>query len=183
MIRIAALGLALTAGVGLAQASELQRTLEGIKACAAITESAQRLACYDGAAPKVRAALDVATEEDQLTLFGLDLFGGSGGAAGSGEATRPEDFGKQDLPATEVVQKGGVISEITVALADIARNGSGYDVYVLENGQVWRQKEPGNLALPKSVSGIKVNIRQGMMGAYYLNRDGSNRSVAVERVK
>jgi len=166
---------------GLAAASEVRDTLEEMNACGAIAEPAQRLACYDALAPKVRATLDVATDEDRVTLFGLDLFGPGGG---SGEASRPEDFGKRDIPApVETVESGGIVTEITMPLAEVARNGDGYDVYVLENGQVWRQKEMTDLHLPHNIEGVKVRIRQGSLGSYFLSRDGQNRSVAVERVR
>lgn len=166
---------------GLAGASEVRATLEDLNACGGIAEPGQRLACYDAMAPKVRATLDVATDEDRVTLFGLDLFGPGGGG---GEATRPEDFGKRDIPApVETVENAGIVTEITVPLAEVARNGSGYDVYVLENGQVWRQKEMTDLRLPHKVEGLKVRIRQGALGSYFLSRDGQNRSVAVERVR
>ena len=169
---------------GLAQANQVRETLESVNTCTTIADAAQRLACYDAQAPKVRASLDVATEEDRVTLFGLDLFGSGGGGPASGDATRPEDFGKRDLPPPVVTEEtGGIITEITVALADVGRNGSGYDVYVLDNGQVWRQKEAKDLQLPKKVTGMKVKIRQGSLGSYYLSRDGLNRAVPVERVK
>ena len=185
MIKKTALFVVLAgAATGLAQANQVRETLESVNTCTTIADAAQRLACYDAAAPKVRATLDVATDEDRVTLFGLDLFGSGGGIASNGEATRPEDFGKKDLPAPVVTaESGGVITEITVALADVGRNGSGYDVYVLDNGQVWRQKEAKDLQMPKKVAGMKVKIRQGSLGSYYLSRDGLNRSVPVERVK
>lgn len=187
MIRRLFVGFALAAAglSGMAQASATRATLEELNACAAIADGAQRLACYDAAAPKLRATLNAATDEDRVTLFGLDLFGGGEGVASSrGEATRPEDFGKRGAaPETQVVESGGVITEITLPLVDVSRNGAGYDVFVLENGQVWRQKERSTLTLPRNVTGVKVTIRQGMLGAYYLKREGQNKSVPVERMK
>jgi hypothetical protein len=184
MVRIA-LGLLLAAvWIAPAGASDVSDTLEAINTCSAIADGAQRLACYDAAAPKVRAALNVQTKDDEVTLFGLTLFGGGDGAAGSGEATKPEDFGKQDLPPPiETVQEGGVITEITVALADAGLSKAGREIYVLENGQVWRQKEAVDLKLPRNAAGVRVKIRQGALGAYYLSKDGYNKSVPVERIK
>lgn len=177
-------GLALAAAVaGPAQAqTAVRQTLEEVNNCAAVPDAQARLACYDGAIPKVRSALNVATQEDQFSLFGLDIF--SGGSDGvTNEATRPEDFGREDLPSIEVATTDGVISEITAPLAEIARNSTGYDVYVLDNGQVWRAQEVSKISLPRNPTGIKVRIRTGAMGAYYLSRDGQNRSVRVERVR
>jgi len=169
------------AGVALAASTEVRKTLEAVNACSAETDPAKRLACYDSAGPRVRSALNVATEEDQFSLFGLFE---SDGSSTTTEATRPEDFGNR-MPSegVEVVESGGVITEITVALADVAKNNAGKDVYVLENGQVWRAKDKAGLRLSGDAKGVKVNIRQGMMGAYFIKREGSNKSIAVERVK
>lgn len=176
-------GLALGAALVMPSLADnaVRTTLEELAGCAGVKESAARLACYDKAAPKIRASLDVATEEDKTTLFGLDLFGSGSGS--SGDATRPEDFGKKDLPPTETVESGGVVTEITAPLAEHARNPDGYDVFVLDNGQVWRAKDVSNLAIPKDLTGVKVHIRTGAMGAYYLARDGNKKSVRVERVR
>lgn len=183
MLRIA---LALTfAAVALvpARASDVSDTLEAINTCSAITDSAQRLACYDAAVPRVRAALNVQTKDDEVTLFGLKLFGDDGGAGGSNEATRPEDFGKSDIPKVETTQEGGVITEITVALFDAGLSKAGREIYVLENGQVWRQKESIDLKLPRNPKGVRVKIREGSLGSFYISKEGTNRSVPVERIK
>lgn len=172
---------ALAGGAALAASTEVRSTLEAVNACSSEPDAAKRLACYDAAGPRVRSALNVATEEDQFSLFGLFE---SDGSSTSREATRPEDFGNR-LPedGVQVVESGGVITEITLALADVAKNGAGKDVFVLENGQVWRAKERQSLRLPTDPKGVKVNIRQGMMGAYYISREGTNKSIPVERVK
>lgn len=170
------------AGAALAASTEVRNTLETVNACTAETDPAKRLACYDAAAPRVRSALNVATEEDQFSLFGLFESDGSGTTR---EATRPEDFGNRvaEDDGVAVKESGGVITEITVALADVAKNNAGKEVFVLENGQVWRAKERQSLRIPGEAKGVKVSIRQGMMGAYFITREGTNKSIPVERVK
>ncbi|MFT3809617.1 MAG: hypothetical protein QM698_06835 [Micropepsaceae bacterium] len=175
-----ALMTCLLAGSAWAASTEVRKTLEAVNACSAEPDPAKRLACYDGAGPRVRSALNIATEEDQFSLFGLF----ESGSSSTREATRPEDFGNR-VPedGVQVVESGGVITEITVSLADVAKNGAGKDVYVLDNGQVWRAKEAQGLRLPSDSKGIKVNIRQGMMGAYFIKREGSNKSIPVRARK
>lgn len=172
---------ALASGTALAASTEVRNTLQSVNDCTAETDPAKRLACYDAAAPRVRSALNVATEEDQFSLFGLFE---SSGSSTSREATRPEDFGvRVAQDGTQVKESGGVISEITIGLADVAKNNAGKDVFVLENGQVWRAKEAKSLRIPGDGKGVKVTIRQGMMGAYFIKREGANASIPVERVK
>jgi hypothetical protein len=179
MIAVAAVFGALAAGA--AGATEVRSTLEMLDACAAEQDGAKRLACYDSAGPRIRAALNKATEDDQFTLFGLF---DSNDMDGTGEPTRPEDFGKSASEVSQVVnQEGGVITEISVGLSDYATNASGNGVFVLQNGQVWRVNEARDISLPRDVSSVKVNIRKGSMGAYYLRREGQNKSVKVVRVK
>lgn len=166
---------------GAAAATEVRTTLEALDACAAEADPAKRLACYDAAGPRIRAALNKATQEDQFTLFGLF---DSNDMTGAGEPTRPEDFGKSASEMSEVIeQNAGVITEISVGLTDYAVNGLGNGVFVLENGQVWKVTEAKSIRMPKDVSKVKVNIRKGSMGAYYLRREDQNKSVKVERVK
>lgn len=180
MIAAAAVFGSLAAGSALA-ATEVRNTLEALDACAAEPDSAKRLACYDASQPRIRAALNKATEEDQFTLFGL--FDG-GGSSSVGEPTRPEDFGKPASEMSTVVEEqGGAITEISVALADYATNVNGDGVFVLANGQVWRAKEAKTISFPKDLANVKVSIRKGSMGSYLLRRDGQNKSVAVTRVK
>jgi len=180
MIAAAAVFGSLAAGSALA-ATEVRNTLEALDACSAETDAAKRLACYDGAGPRIRAALSKASEEDQFTLFGLF---DSSDIDGSSEPTRPEDFGKSASEMSRVVeQTGGAITEISVAVTDYATNASGAGVFVLANGQVWKVTEARDISMPKNVSNVKVNIRKGAMGAYYLRRDSQNKSVKVVRVK
>lgn len=166
---------------GAASAAQVRQTLEQLDACSAETDAARRLACYDAAGPRIRAALSKATEEDQFTLFGLFS---SSDMAGTNEATRPEDFGRSASEMSQVVQQeGGVITEISVAVSDYATNANGNGVFVLENGQVWRAEEARAIQLPRNLANVKVNIRKGAMGAYYLRREGQNKSVRVTRVR
>jgi hypothetical protein len=50
----------------------------------------------------------------------------------------------------------------------------------LANGQVWRQTEATSFSVK---AGDKVRIKAGMMGAYYLRREGDGRTIRVKRVR
>lgn len=177
---LAVLCLAAAALTGPAGATETRDTLEALAKCGAIENPQERLVCYDGVMPRVRAAIDQATEDDKITLFGWEIFGGDGS---SDEPTRPEDFGNPNPPAADVKEEGGVITEITFNVTDLAERSDGMIVLVLENGQVWRTMESTSIYFRDPRDGLRVRIRSGMAGAFYLNIEGQNRSVQVERIK
>ncbi|TVR55140.1 MAG: hypothetical protein EA425_00870 [Puniceicoccaceae bacterium] len=57
----------------------------------------------------------------------------------------------------------------------------GNTVFRLENGQVWRQAEPGVFYLPRTDPVIR--IEKGMLGAYFLRVDGQGTRVRVRRIE
>lgn len=48
----------------------------------------------------------------------------------------------------------------------------------LDNGQIWRQSGSGQFPLQ---NGERIYIKRGMLGAFYLGKDGSNRTLKVVR--
>ena len=55
------------------------------------------------------------------------------------------------------------------------------DRIALANGQVWRIADGSQGAL--WLQNPKVRVRRGVLGAFYLEIEGTNRSPRVERVK
>ncbi|MES2959512.1 MAG: hypothetical protein V4792_15075, partial [Pseudomonadota bacterium] len=51
----------------------------------------------------------------------------------------------------------------------------------LENGQVW-QVEDGSMAAVRP-GAMRVSVRRGLLGAFYLDFDGLNKSPRVRRVE
>lgn len=58
----------------------------------------------------------------------------------------------------------------------------GRDEFELENGQVWRQSEPGTFAV-SPMENPEVEITPGMLGGWFLRVDGYNTRVRVERIR
>jgi hypothetical protein len=56
-------------------------------------------------------------------------------------------------------------------------------IFKLENGQVWQQAESGSLKGIKTMQNPKITIRPGMLGAWYLQVEGYNKSIKVKRIK
>lgn len=58
----------------------------------------------------------------------------------------------------------------------------GATTFTLDNGQVWRQIEPGRL-VARRTSNPTVTIKPAMMGTWMLRVEGYNGSVRVQRLK
>ena len=57
---------------------------------------------------------------------------------------------------------------------------SGKTVFVLDNGQVWRQRTPGSLRYSGGDSNIVIT--QNMIGKFIMKHPDSGRSVGVRRI-
>jgi hypothetical protein len=129
-----------------------QGTLAG---CRAITDPANRLACYDAlqaeaagnASPPAQAAAPVA----------------------------PATFGLPAQPAA--AQPEAIESRIEGPFSGWRQ---GQQIR-LANGQVWQVTDSGSAVI--DATDPKVRIRRGALGAYYLDFETSNRSPRVRRVQ
>jgi hypothetical protein len=170
--------------VGAARAAEPQATFEAMEKCGRVQDPAQRLACYDGLMPRVRAALAAGPEalsrEDQTSLFGLDF----SGLFGSSEATTPEQFGADNLPRPEPAPGAArPIESISATVTEHASTPTGKFIVFLDNGQVWRQLQSDTGTARFKNRDNKVLISRGMLGSYELQLNGSNKTFKVNRVK
>ncbi len=173
-MRIIGLAFLLAFVTGPAHADAMRDALEEIAKCAAITESAERLTCYDAAAPRVKNALTPpapqAQEKSLLEWFGL--------SRPAKPAQKPEQFGK---PAPE--PEG--LNEITATVVEFAKTARGKAIFILDNGQIWRQLDADSTELPYPPAGakMKVTIETGWLGSYNLTIEGRNGLIKVSRMK
>jgi hypothetical protein len=171
-----------------AQADPARDVLSQIAKCADIAGAAERLQCYDTAATSAKIALAapaeqpaqqqaaVRTEEDDdeggiLSWFGL-----------SRPTTKPEEFGKPPEPVKEGPKE---ITEISASVIELARNAYGRSIFILDNGQVWKQidGDQSDVAAPKEGEPMKVTIEKAILGSYSLSIDGRRGIVKVRRIK
>ena len=142
--------------------------------CADIADSAERLKCFDAAGPRAKSALAAPERPTEETVtaenFGLPR--------AEKPATKAEDFGK---PPPE--PKG--ITEITSTVLEFAKTPFGKAVFILDNGQVWRQldADSSNVLEPRAGTKMKVTIEVGVFGSYNLSIEGRNGIVKVTRLK
>jgi hypothetical protein len=95
----------------------------------------------------------------------------------SGEAA----FGQEEKLAVEVVKIQKVPDEIHSRIAGHFEGWSGKTVFILENGQHWKQTESGNFDV--SLDSPEVTIKKGLFGVFYLRVSGYGSTVKVKRIK
>ena len=143
-----------------------------IAKCAGIADSAARLKCFDAAAPRANGAPpgQPAGEAPDREGFGFSP---------PQAVTRVEDFGKPPAPPE--------ITQITATVIELARTARGRSIFVLDNGQVWRQLDGDDTDVqdPQPGKTMKVAIETGLslLGNYNLTIEGRNALIRVRRVK
>ncbi|MCE9523061.1 MAG: hypothetical protein K8S25_11605 [Alphaproteobacteria bacterium] len=170
-----------------AQADTARDTLAAVAKCTDIAAATERLQCFDAAAAGAKTALAAqpqpiqqaaaqtgqppAEEEEGgvLSWFGL-----------SRPVKKTEDFGKPPVPTGPKE-----ISEISASVLEFAKNPYGRSLFVLDNGQVWKQTDGDTFEVKDPAAGetMKVTIETAFMGSYTLKVVGRTGIVKVRRVK
>jgi hypothetical protein len=127
--------------------------------CRGIAEASARLACYDA-----------------LPLTAGEGSAGQAAAKQGNQPLPPEQFGLEEklAPAPGV---DAIESQIPGRFEGWQPN----TIIRLANGQVWQVTDVSSRVY--DVNNPKVEIRRGMMGAFYLNIAGDNRTVRVKRIQ
>ena len=160
--------------------------------CASLARDAERLACYDRAVEAVsaeaRAAASIRAAEAQRQAVAdaaaakAQTEAVAAAAKAQAEADREarkaafggEAIGKARLDPNEV-------TEVPAVLSELLTNTSGLGVFLLDNGQLWKQVDTTSLGRAKA--GEAVGLSKGFMGGYRLTFTKSGRWVAVKRLK
>ena len=141
-----------------------------VAACRKIAESTERLACFDSAV----AALEAAEKSGDVVVVDR---------AQIHEAKR-QAFGLQNLDAFSIFNRGQhpeVIEKIAGVIASATQDGSGRWVVTTTDGQVWRETEAETF-YPEPQAGDHFQIRQGMLGSYFITIN-NNASFKAHRDK
>ena len=160
-----------------AHADTARDALAEIAKCADIADSSERLKCFDAAVPRAKSALAEPVQQAKDKGGILDWFGFSRGKP----VLKPEDFGKQQAQQPQP----GEITEITAGVIEFAKTVRGKSVFILDNGQVWRQLDADITQVrdPSPDERMKVRIETGAMGSYDLMIEGRNGIIKVTRLK
>ena len=176
-MRVVLLTFALAVAAGPAYADATRDALTELAKCADIADSTLRLKCFDDAMPRAKNALaapEPAPKEASKSF--LEWFGFSRPAA---PVTKPEEFGKAPP------EPAGELNEISSPVLEFAKTARGKAVFILENGQVWRQLDSdGTVVLdPPQGKTMKVTVERGALGSYNLTIEGRNGLIKVTRLK
>jgi hypothetical protein len=158
---------------GMASGETNGASTAAVYACAGTEDDVARLACYDAAVGRLKAA----EEAGEITTITREEV----------EDVQRDTFGLSfpSLPAIAIPRLGGDgddgdrLDAITLAVTDIERNSYDKAVITLENGQVWLQTDGGMF----SIRGIEeAEIRRAALGSFKMKLDGG-RAFRVRRLR
>jgi hypothetical protein len=148
-------------------APTLAQPTGSLKACRAITEQAARLACYD--------ALPLPTDAPAAARAAAPAPAGAATAATQAPANPTSGFGLEAKAAQATPD--AIDSHIEGRF-----EGWGAKSRIrLANGQVWEVTDGSRGVL--NLNSPKVRVRKGVLGAFYMDIEGTNRSPKVRRVE
>ncbi len=153
-----------------------QDALLEVAKCVDVADPGERLKCFDRAAALAKSALAAAPKVADKKSW-LDMFGFP---ASQAPPKTTEEFGKvAPSPGS------GEVTQVTSSVLEFARTPRGPVVFILENGQVWRQLAGDTSVIRDPVPGapMKVTIENGFLGSYNLSIEGRNGIIKVTRLK
>lgn len=149
------------------EAAKTPPMVQQVYDCRAITDSVQRLACYDRSV----AALETAEAKREITIADKETV----------KKTRRGLFGFS-LPRIGLFagdDDAEEIKEIEAVVKSVSVDRSGKYRIVMEDGAVWQQID--NTSLPRQPKpGQKVKIKVAALGSYFANVDGQ-RAIRMKR--
>ena len=157
--------------------------VEKATACAALTEDARRLACYDATFAARPAPAEAATSPPSSTPSAAAAAAQASTAA-SDQRSATERFGFRGEIAREEVDRQEAstpkVDMLQARITAIEWLPRGEFVLTLDNGQVWRQKTTESIGALRP--GDQVTIKAGKLGSFRLSAS-SARSTHVQRMK
>lgn len=171
--------LAAVVGSAGAFAAPLDRDL---LVCAAETDDARRLACYDKAVAAIssEAARTIAERRAATERLAAEQAAAAAAAAAKAKAdaevAKREAFGAQRPAASDAD-----LDQLEAGVVETLTRGDKVIVFLLDNGQLWRQMETETL--PPVRAGDKVVIKRGALGAFRLTLLRQRRTMDVKRMR
>lgn len=189
-MRLLVIPLLLLATPALAQAPA------AMMACVKITSDTERLACFDKAmastSPEARAASEKrAAEAAVVAAAAAKARAEADAAKAQADAAKAEadavaqrdSFGAEGVASrsTRFEPPAGELQEIETSVTELLTNASGQWLFLLENGQLWKQVDTSRV--PHVRVGDRVKVARAALGGYHLNFLKQKVWVLVKRVR
>lgn len=163
--------------------------------CAGVARDADRLACYDSAVSASSAEARAMSERrarESARLAAEEKAAAEAKAKAEAERLaaekarrKKEDFGAEAIAsrAPEVRQERALeeIQSVESKVAEVLTNRSGLGVFVLENGQMWRQVD--TQAVPNVRTGDQARVERAPLGGYNIVFPRLHRRLLVRRMR
>jgi hypothetical protein len=192
MRHVMACALLFAAAPALAQSPEA--LAKAMIDCAVIPRDADRLACYDTAVAatsaearaiataRAEASAKIAAEEAAIAAAAAKAKA-EADALAAAEASK-EAFGNESIKSRgkeRFAPPPGELQEIETVITETFTNREGFSVFLLENGQLWREVDIATKINTRV--GDKVRIERAALGGYKLNFLRQKRVILVKRMK
>ncbi len=161
------------------------QSADALLACARIARDSDRLACFDaevanGSVEARRISGLRAAESARIAAEEAAVTAAAGKARAEAEVkARREAFGGEAIGKQRV--DPAEVQSVETTLTEELSNPSGLAVYVLGNGQIWRQVDTVNA--PRSRPGDAVVLARAPLGGYRLTFTRTKRWISVRRMK
>ena len=178
-------GLAI--GLFLAQTAAQAQTPADFIACTSISDSVERLSCFDTAAAGLvdnvfEAAATAPEVGQQTTSAEAPSTAAESNMAAARGGVLPSWFPRVSRSARSEQEAVDEPDSYVTKVVEIERNNIGRYFFTTEEGFVWRQLEIRRIRVPQSLP-TDVEIRQGAMGSTRLKLLETGRSYTVRRVE
>lgn len=180
-------GVVVVCGAGVAGATPARDAMTAVAKCTEIAGIEERLQCFDAAAAGVRNVLAEADRQAEAARKKEEENGGVlswfGFSTDGPPVTKAEDFGM--APPSSRPDAPKEITEISAQVTEVAKTPLGKSIFILDNGQIWRQLDSDQTEVTRRPSSgpMQVRIEAAVMGSFSLYIEGSKRMVKVRRLK
>lgn len=131
--------------------------------CSHIQKNGERLACYDRAVAYFQGNGEKLGAPSAESSFGMQ----TGVMASRVEQAKPE-------------QSEEPLSSVTARISDVSVMRDGLKMFVLDNGQTWRQIAASTTLAPRA--GDQISVRRGALGSFLMDVPNGP-ALRVRRVK
>lgn len=153
--------------------------------CRAMPTDAARLDCYDQLVDAHTGSTSQSAKTDsvvQLEPVAVAPAATTAAAGSVGDISQEELFGKNPEEVRQSVQEATgtkEIDRIEARVTEVLLLATGKVIIILDNGQVWKQKDRSKLRLSGDE---QVIIRRASFGSFLLTKVGSKTPMRVKRI-